>query len=424
MAIRPILSSLKRHRIAALLIVAEIALACAVLCNAVFMIAQRVAHLRQLNAMDEAGVVYLNLPTVNPNAATDIPRNLAALKGIAGVKAVAITGSIPLVMGGGGFVLSTSADSFSGVDCTLYMMSEGGDASFGLLLLRGRMFTAEEYAASTLRENGFIPNTQLMIVTDAYAKTQWPDQEALGKTLYANIPELKQVLSYTVVGIVADVLTPAEGGQGAVADVRNFDGQAPTGERQFHNGCFLPLSPTTDALSNYVIRTAPENRDRVLREAMHLVNRAQPGAVMTGSSFMDAKDKKLAGIRSMVHTLVMVCVVMLAVTAFGIVGLTSFWVQQRRRQIGIRRALGATRGEILRYFQIENLLLTTAGGLLGMAAAFAINLYLMQQYQMERMPWPYYPVGAAVLCLLGQIAVLGPALRAAQVPPTVAMRSA
>jgi putative ABC transport system permease protein len=121
--------------------------------------------------------------------------------------------------------------------------------------------------------------------------------------------------------------------------------------------------------------------------------------------------------------LLLVCVVMLAVTAFGIVGLTSFWVGQRRRQIGIRRAVGATRGHIRQYFQTENFLLATAGVALGMVLAFGINLYLMQRYEIARMPWYYLPVSAIALWVLGQFSVLGPAMRAANVPPVVATRS-
>jgi putative ABC transport system permease protein len=98
-----------------------------------------------------------------------------------------------------------------------------------------------------------------------------------------------------------------------------------------------------------------------------------------------------ANTSSMVWMLVLVCAVMLAVTVFGIVGLTSFWVGQRRRQIGIRRAVGATRGHILHYFQTENFLLSTGGVVVGMLLAFGINLYLMQHYAMTRMPWYYLP---------------------------------
>jgi putative ABC transport system permease protein len=111
------------------------------------------------------------------------------------------------------------------------------------------------------------------------------------------------------------------------------------------------------------------------------------------------------------------------VTALGIVGLASFWVAQRNRSIGVRRALGATRGNILNYFQTENFLLTTMGIVLGMVLAYGINLFLIVHYELPRMPAMYLPIGALILWGIGQAAVLGPALRAAAVPPVVATRS-
>jgi putative ABC transport system permease protein len=125
----------------------------------------------------------------------------------------------------------------------------------------------------------------------------------------------------------------------------------------------------------------------------------------------------------MVWLLVAVCIGLLVVTALGIVGLASFWVQQRTKQIGVRRALGATRGQILRYFQTENFLLASVGIALGMAMAYGINLLLMQHYELARLPAIYLPIGAITLWVLGQIAVFGPARRAAAVPPAVATRS-
>jgi putative ABC transport system permease protein len=98
-------------------------------------------------------------------------------------------------------------------------------------------------------------------------------------------------------------------------------------------------------------------------------------------------------------------------------------VQQRTKQIGVRRALGATRGQILRYFQIENFLLATVGIVIGMLLAYAINQLLMGRYELPRLPLVYLPVGALALWFLGQVAVYGPARRAAMVPPAVATRS-
>jgi putative ABC transport system permease protein len=98
-------------------------------------------------------------------------------------------------------------------------------------------------------------------------------------------------------------------------------------------------------------------------------------------------------------------------------------VQKRTRQIGIRRALGATRGQILRYFQVENLLLTTLGIAIGMALAYGLNLLLMERYELTRLPWQFLPMGAVTLWVLGQVAVLSPALRAASVSPAMATRN-
>jgi putative ABC transport system permease protein len=131
----------------------------------------------------------------------------------------------------------------------------------------------------------------------------------------------------------------------------------------------------------------------------------------------------LATSRAAVWLLSGVSLVVLIVALAGIMGLTAYWVQQRTRQIGIHRALGARRGDILRHLQWENLLVVGLGVALGMIVAFAVNLWLMRHYELARLPWTYLPLGAVLLLLLGQIAVLGPALRASRVPPVVATRS-
>jgi putative ABC transport system permease protein len=117
-------------------------------------------------------------------------------------------------------------------------------------------------------------------------------------------------------------------------------------------------------------------------------------------------------------------VVLLAVTAWGIVGLTSHWVTRRRRQIGIRCALGATRPVIVRYFQAENLLIASAGVIVGVGLAVAANLWMVHHLAMPRLDVSYLIGGALIILMLGQLAVLWPALRAASVPPAEATRTA
>jgi putative ABC transport system permease protein len=186
----------------------------------------------------------------------------------------------------------------------------------------------------------------------------------------------------------------------------------------------VPIRQRFKPAHHYVLRVDPERRAGVLAAAEALLERIRPGRIVTEKqTFEEIKAQYYRADRAMTWLLAGVCMALLTITALGIVGLASFWVQQRTRQIGIRRALGATRSQILRYFQSENLLLATFGIALGMALAYGINQLLMERYELERLPPQYLPVGALSLWVLGQLAVLGPALRAAAVPPAVATRS-
>jgi putative ABC transport system permease protein len=117
-----------------------------------------------------------------------------------------------------------------------------------------------------------------------------------------------------------------------------------------------------------------------------------------------------------------VSIALLSVTAFGIIGLTRYWVSQRRRQIGIRRALGASRPAILRYFHVENLIIAGAGAVVGIGLGICLNLWMVGRFEMARLSTSYLFMGALVALLVGQVAVLWPALRASIIPPAVAAR--
>jgi putative ABC transport system permease protein len=126
---------------------------------------------------------------------------------------------------------------------------------------------------------------------------------------------------------------------------------------------------------------------------------------------------------AMVKILTGVVIILSSVTGLGIVGMAWFSVSQRRKQIGTRRALGASRADIIRYFMVENWLITSMGLVLGIAGAFLLNWFLDTAYQTGRMPLYYLPMGVVLLWLLGQLAVLVPARRAAGIPPALATRS-
>jgi len=103
--------------------------------------------------------------------------------------------------------------------------------------------------------------------------------------------------------------------------------------------------------------------------------------------------------------------------------MTTLRVAQRRKQIGVRRALGARRIDILRYFITENIVITTGGIFAGVVLAVLLNQVLVSQLELPKLPIVYLAIGMGVLWLLGIAAVYGPAWRAASIPPATATRS-
>ena len=121
--------------------------------------------------------------------------------------------------------------------------------------------------------------------------------------------------------------------------------------------------------------------------------------------------------------LLAVSCLLIVVTASGIVGMSTLWVAQRRKQIGVRRALGARRVDILLYFVTENVMITTGGIAAGTMLALGLNQLLVSQFELSKLPLSYLFVAPMVFWVLGVIAVYAPAWRAASISPATATRS-
>ncbi|MGN6513196.1 MAG: ABC transporter permease [Lysobacteraceae bacterium] len=405
MDIRPILSTLLRHKIAATLIVLEIALSCAIICNAVFLIGSRVTRIGMPSGVAENELVSIRLTGIgtDENAIAATREDLSVLRGVPGVVDAASANEVPFGQSSwNSSIMLTPDQKEQTVNATLYMGSESLRNTLGTRLVAGRDFRADEYVDfEPGKGNSIEPST--VIITRALAQRLFPGKAGVGEVLYFG--DEKPV---TVVGVVDHLVRPAI-----------FDGDD-TAEYSM----LLPLRVDYTVGGYYLVRTRPGEAERVAKDAADALQRHNPNRIiLENRPLADVRASFFRQDRSMAWLLVAVCVALLVVTALGIVGLASFWVQQRTKQIGVRRALGATRGQVLRYFQTENFLLATLGIAIGMFGAYAINQLLMSHYELPRLPALYLPVGALALWLLGQLSVLGPARRAAAVPPAVATRS-
>ncbi len=402
MQIKPILAALRKHRLATLLITMEIALACAVLCNACFMIAHRLQLMQVHSGVDEASLAVLEVSGFDADAADDLnARMLGGLRGIAGMQSVSVVSAVPFGDNptNAGISLDNAGKQFGGV-LGFYNDGPGSFEALGLQLVEGRAPQPDDFQPM----DTYVPANARVLVSRTLADHLWPGQNALGKEFWSG------QYHFRVIGVVAHM-------------ARTGAGEGGTGTIEW--SVFVPALPGPKLAGSYLLRADPAALPRVLRDARAAVAKIAPEVVVdhqASQTLGDLRTRYFQSDRAMAGILLGVIMALLLVTALGIVGLASFWVQQRRQQIGIRRAIGATRGDILHYFQTENFLIVTGGIVIGMLLAFGLNLLLMQYYELPRLPLHYLPIGALALWGLGQLAVLGPALRAAAVPPVVATR--
>jgi putative ABC transport system permease protein len=394
---------LKKHKLATFLIAMEIALACAVLCNAVFLIASRLSATHINSGVDESSLGFIAVTGFDPKQVNDLnARMVAGLGAIPGVESVHVINSVPFgpQAGVAGITLDPAGKHQGGV-VEFYEGNPGTPKALGLRLVAGQIPAVDAYQPIA----NFLPANAGVLITRTLAQHLWPGQNALGKLFYLG------PYQYRVVGIVANLAMQV---------------YSEEGERGAQWTVFVPTLPGPQLAGTYLIRANPRNLDRVMTEARAKVAKIAPDVVLDHAdshTISYLREQFFKTDRAMAGLLIGVIVALLGVTAFGIVGLASFWVAQRRKQIGIRRALGATRADILRYFQTENFLIVTFGIVVGVVLAIGINLLLMKFFEVPRLPLWYLPIGMVVLWLLGQLAVLVPALRAAAVPPVVATRS-
>jgi putative ABC transport system permease protein len=137
----------------------------------------------------------------------------------------------------------------------------------------------------------------------------------------------------------------------------------------------------------------------------------------------EGKQASYAGDSLMAVTLSVVTGLVLVFSALGIFGLATFNVNTRTRQIGTRRAVGARRRDIVRYFMTENWLVTTLGVVVGCCLALAAGYWLSTEYNMPRLDLYFLVGGVLGLWVVGQFAAWQPSLKAAKVSPAMATRN-
>ena len=281
---------------------------------------------------------------------------------------------------------------------THYTSGVSGDffAALGIPLREGRLVTTDDSTRSL----------RVCDIDEEVAKRYWPKGNALGHRLWNGAPD-KPESTFTIVGIV-----------GATKEQDLADTHS-------RGSIYFPMIHYNRTEASVVIRTvqAPQLAGPALRAA---VLRLDPELPVTDLKTMSARlDESLVSRRSPLMLAGIFASVALVLAAVGIYGVLAYAVAERRREIGVRMALGALPMQIVAQFLSLGGTLVAIGSVIGALGGWLIGLAMASQlFGVGAVQPLIFLCAAVVLSLVAMTACIVPAIRAARVPPMEALRSA
>jgi putative ABC transport system permease protein len=293
-----------------------------------------------------------------------------------------------------------SAEGMGAVDATnrprayLHRVSPEYVQTIGLRLVDGRVFDSADLGASATN----------VIVTSALAQRFWPGQSAVGKRIKSG-DLTGESPWWTIVGVVKN------------ANLRGIP-QNPTNDPDI----FLPFNERSRGFA-VVLRTSADPAS-MIRPATDVMRRREPGvAVFNAQPLLVLVDQQLSASRFLTWLTSVFAFTALTLAIIGIYGLLAYWVGQRTREIGVRAALGANRGQLMGLVVGQGLTLALIGVVAGGVAAAGLGRFVETQlYAVQALDVLSFAVTAGVMIATAFAASVIPALRALRIDPINALR--
>lgn len=345
-------------------------------------------------------VVTMGVPRAGKDSGEFLQRTLERVRALPGVEAAGATTNVPLshsdesnwpIQIEGQPPLPVGQQPNTATD----NVTPGFFAALGIRILRGRDITDADAAGRPL----------VVVISQAMADKFWPGQDALGKRLFTSFFDPDKPRE--VVGVVANTKE------------RGLETTRPLVQM------YVPAAQAPNPAEDLVIRAAAgASASDVVREAMgavHELDRTQP--VTQPQTLEEVIATSYADRRFNMLLLVAFAALALVLAAAGIYGVLSYNVRRRLREIGIRLALGARAGDVLRMVVVEGLRPTLLGIAIGIVAALGLGKILATLvFGVRPTDLGTFAAVAALLAAVSLVACVLPAYRATRVQPLSVLR--
>jgi putative ABC transport system permease protein len=396
----PIIRALKRNKVRFLLIVVQIAITLAVVTNAITMIRDESVKMTKTSGFDDDNIVWVRTKPFAPGF-KDLPYRIAAvnadlraIQATPGVVAVANTNFLPWQGGGSSGEVAAGDGDGSKFRTQMYYNTPGILDTLGVHLVSGRNIRDTDIDDDP---NSKAPSTA--IISRDLERLVFKGKSAVGRQLKDS--------DNTIVNVVG-----------------TFDPFYNPYGWPIHDYAVLYAGHVSRRGAQYLVRVKPGTMKQTTPLIEQRMLQTNNGRNIDMKTISEIKDNYFVQGRIVRTAMSLVIVLIILVTGLGIVGVTAFSVTERRKQIGTRRALGATKAAVLRYFLLENWIVTNAGLILGVAAAYGLNVLLVTNAAGAKLDWRFVAAAVVLLWLQGIVATLIPAMRATRFSPVIATRGA
>jgi putative ABC transport system permease protein len=395
--------SAKGNRLRSALVVTEVAMTLVLLVAAGLL----VRTIIRLGNVDK-GFNSHNVLTMNiglPSLKYPKPQNVIAfykqaterIAGIPGVSAAGITSVLPLSdnFDGRGLVIEDYPKPRGDeISAALYVVTPGYLRAMETPLLQGRTFTEQDNADAM----------KVALINQTMANQLWPNQNPIGKRIRFPDSDQNPLRWRTIVGVVSDVSQSA------------LDQKPPL---QF----YLPHEQFPTSFNTIVVKTTgkPDEKFAAARNAILSVDSDQ--AVYNVATLEELQSNSIVLRSFFMLLLTTFAALALLLAVVGIYGVMSYAVTQRTQEIGIRMALGAGAGDVLKLVLRNGMALTAGGVVIGLAGAFALTrLLAVLLFGVRPTDALTFATVSLTLVIAALVACYLPARRAAKVDPLVALR--
>ncbi|TMO62479.1 ABC transporter permease [Pseudoalteromonas aurantia] len=391
----PIIKTFKKKKTAPILLAFQIAVTFMVLVNAIYMISERNELIARPVGVDIANTlsVITNLSDEQGDLVNQLEDDLIALKSIYGVVNVAPMTALPLEGWGSYLDVRFDPDEEYVASSGYFGSNEDVIDTLGLKLVAGEGFSASDIQTTEL--NGIHKSAKILI-TKALAEKISPDdwRAILGKSIYFNKEP------HEVIGVIERL-------QNAWSSWSMVEYTVISSVRE------------TNHSQRYVIRVEPGQMENVIKAIPEVLLIHANKRIETIEPLSEIKKRSYQADVANNQLLTSVCIGLTIITLFGILGQAKFTINRRIKQIGTRRALGASQSQVVGYFMLENAIISTIGVVIGVLAAIILNNQFVELLSITPVPVNFLLFGAGAIVLLGQLAVAYPVSQAAKVSPAI-----